>query len=139
MPGPLNCFTYCLLVYNLPPPPTHTRLQQAGPPRGLQSCNRPEKAVSTFSFELISSSPALAGGEDGESQTRGTKGPPSKATEEERQARLEGAACSPSSPAPDSSLYTASLYMKPSHVKRSNTWLYNACLALQCLSSMHWS
>ena len=135
MPGPLNCFTYCLLVYNLPPPPTHTRLQQAGPPRGLQSCNRPEKAVSTFSFELISSSPALAGGEDGESQTRGTKGPPSKATEEEREAGSAGrGACSPSSPAPDSSLYTASLYMRPSHVKRSNTWLYNA---LACIGLNH--
>ena len=134
MPGPLNCFTYCLLVYNLPPPPTHTRLQQAGPPRGLQSCNRPEKAVSTFSFELISSSPALAGGEDGESQTRGTKGPPSKATEEEREAGTAGRGrMQPLFPSTRLfALHCFTLHeAEPCKAKQH--------LALQCLSSMHWS
>ena len=75
MPGPVNCFTYCLLVYN-PPSPLfpllHTQAPTGWASPGLFACNRPQKAASTFPFGLISSRLALARG--GEIQTGGGKG-----------------------------------------------------------------
>ena len=66
MPGPVNCFTYCLLVYNPPfplPPLPHTQAPTGWASLGLFACNRPQKAASTFPFGLISSRLALARGE----------------------------------------------------------------------------
>ena len=68
----LNCFTYCLLVYN-PPPLTHTRLLQAGPPRGLKSCNLLPKNKPCQHF-ILNSFPQVLPWQGGQGMVRSRQG-----------------------------------------------------------------
>ena len=66
MPGPVNCFTYCLLVYNPPPSPhSHTpKLLQAGPLLASLRAIDPKKQLRHFLSDSFPRGLPWQGGRD---------------------------------------------------------------------------